>query len=611
LRQVVTRQATLSRHEVWMGAGLVAAFLVMVASTAWDLHLSHDSRVTIFVILLAVAAVDAALCVPPWTNLPQQSLLVFPLMLVVTEVVLASQTHGVAAYYTGFFTLGFVYIGLTQRRGTSFGFVVLVVPAWVYIQQGLAGAVWIRVLVATVIWVFVGEVVAGYASVHRARSDVLRKTAHTDILTGLASRLVMTQRIDKYIATSRLEPASLLVLDLDGFKAVNDAYGHSVGDELLVAIGQRIRANVSADDVIARLGGDEFAVLLDRCTPGEAILVAQRLIESVGRPIDLTRGSVAVTTSVGIVDLAVNASAQDALGDGDVAMYEAKLAGKNRYSLYKPEMAERIATRLKLGVELRTALERDQFEAHYQPVVQVETGEVVGFEALLRWNHPERGQLAAGAFIEVCEEIGLIVPLGKWILHEACRQAGRWQSEDPGRHLSMAVNLSSRQLFDTDLVTEVETALSASGLRGDVLVLEITERLLLVDSPFVLRQLDELKRLGVRIAIDDFGTGYSSLAYLRDFPVDILKIDRSFVEALDLDDQAVALAKSIVGIAEALQLDVIAEGMETREQVDVLYNIGCHVMQGFYFSEPKPAPELQECLARRYVIAGGHRSIRG
>jgi EAL domain-containing protein (putative c-di-GMP-specific phosphodiesterase class I) len=174
----------------------------------------------------------------------------------------------------------------------------------------------------------------------------------------------------------------------------------------------------------------------------------------------------------------------------------------------------------------------------------------------------------------------------------------------------MAVNLSSRQLFDTDLVAEVETALSASDLRGDVLVLEITERILLVDSPFVLRQLDELKRLGVRIAIDDFGTGYSSLAYLRDFPVDILKIDRSFVEALDLDDQAVALAKSIVGIAEALQLDVIAEGMETREQVDVLYNIGCHVMQGFYFSEPKPAPELQACLARRFVIAGGHRSVR-
>lgn len=593
-----------------MGAGLVAAFLVTVASTAWNLHVPHDSLVTTFVILLVVAVVDGALSVLPWTNLPQQSLLVFPLILVVTETALASHTDGVAAYYTGFFTLGFIYIGLTQPRGTSFGFVLLVVPAWIYSQQGLMGHVWIRVLVATVIWVLVGEVVAGYASVHRARSDVLRKTAHTDILTGLASRLVMTQRIDSFIASSQVEAASLLVLDLDGFKAVNDAYGHSVGDELLVAIGQRIRANVSADDVIARLGGDEFAILLERCTPGEAILVAQRLIESVGRPIDLTRGSVAVTASVGIVDLTMCPSAQDALGDGDVSMYEAKLAGKNRYSLYKPEMAERIAARLKLGVELRTALERDQFEAHYQPVVQVETGEVIGFEALLRWNHPERGQLAAGAFIEVCEEIGLIVPLGKWILHEACRQAGRWQSEDPGRHLSMAVNLSSRQLFDTDLVAEVETALSASDLRGDVLVLEITERILLVDSPFVLRQLDELKRLGVRIAIDDFGTGYSSLAYLRDFPVDILKIDRSFVEALDLDDQAVALAKSIVGIAEALQLDVIAEGMETREQVDVLYNIGCHVMQGFYFSEPKPAPELQACLARRFVIAGGHRSVR-
>lgn len=592
-----------------MGAGLVATFAALIASTAWDLHVSHDALITTFAILAIVVVVDVALCGLPWERLPQQSLLVFPLLLVVTEIALAARTDGVAAYFTGFFTLGFIYIGLTQPRGTSFGFAVLVVPSWIYSQQGLTGHLWIRVTVETVIWILVGEVVAGYASVHKARSDVLRKTAHTDILTGLASRLVMTQHIDNFIATPQVEEASLLVLDLDGFKAVNDAYGHSVGDELLVAIGRRIRRDVSADDVIARLGGDEFAILLERCTPAHAILVGQRLIESVSRPIDLTRGSVAVTASVGIVDLTRCASAQDALGDGDVAMYEAKLAGKNRYSLYKPEMAERIAARLKLGVELRTALEADQFEAHYQPVVQVETGEVVGFEALLRWNHPERGQLAAGAFIEVCEEIGLIVPLGKWILNEACRQAGRWQQEDPDRHLSMAVNLSSRQLFDTGLVAEVEKALSASDLRGDVLVLEITERLLLVDSPFVLRQLDELKRLGVRIAIDDFGTGYSSLAYLRDFPVDILKIDRSFVEALDRDDQAVALAKSIVGISEALRLDVIAEGMETRAQVDVLYKIGCHVMQGFYFSKPKPAAELRECLANRYAMAGSHRTV--
>lgn len=611
MRRFVERHETPSRHEVWLGAGLVGLFVLIVASTAWKLQVPHQALDTILIILLIVAVADVALCQLPWNELPQLTLLVFPLILVLTEVALAAHTDGVSAYYTGFFILGFVYIGLTQPRGTSFGFVLVVVPCWIYSQQGLASHGWIQVLVAMVIWILVGEAVAGYASVHKARSDVLRQTAHTDILTGLASRPVVMQRIDDFIATSGVADASLLVLDLDGFKAVNDAYGHGVGDELLVAIGQRIRANVSADDVIARLGGDEFAVLLERCTPGEAVLVSQRLIDSVSRPIDLTRGSVAVTASIGIVDLTVCANAQDALGDGDVAMYEAKLAGKNRYSMYKPEMAERIASRLKLGVELRTALESDQFEAHYQPVVQVETGEVVGFEALLRWNHPTRGQLAAGAFIEVCEEIGLIVPLGKWILNEACRQAGLWQSVDPSRHLSMAVNLSSCQLFDTDLVAEVEAALLASDLRGDALVLEITERLLLVDSPFVLRQLDRLKQLGVRIAIDDFGTGYSSLAYLRDFPVDILKIDRSFVEALDRDEQAVALAKSIVGICEALQLDVIAEGMETREQVNVLYNIGCHVMQGFYFSKPKPPAELGTSLANRYETAGLRPGFEG
>jgi EAL domain-containing protein (putative c-di-GMP-specific phosphodiesterase class I) len=264
-------------------------------------------------------------------------------------------------------------------------------------------------------------------------------------------------------------------------------------------------------------------------------------------------------------------------------------------------MQEQIASRLFLGAELRTALDEDQFEAHYQPVVEVESGDVVGFEALVRWNHPTRGPLAAGSFIDVCEEIGLVVPLGTWVLREACRQARRWQDEFPLCPFTMAVNLSARQLFDTDLVAAVTAALTDADLRGDQLVLEITERLLLVDSPFVLRQLAELKALGVRIAIDDFGTGYSSLAYLRDFPIDILKIDRSFVEALGRDDRAVALARSIVSIARSLDLEVIAEGTETEEQVDALVAIGCVVMQGYHFSKPKPPAELAACLVTPFV----------
>jgi diguanylate cyclase (GGDEF)-like protein len=523
-------------------------------------------------------------------------------LVVATETAIAANTNGVAANYTGFFTLAFIYIGLTQPRGTSVGFAVVVVPCWIYCQQGLTGNLWIRVPIATIIWILVGEVIAGYVWAGKAQRDALTRTAHTDVLTGLATRLVMLQQLEASIASSKAQAFSLLVLDLDGFKAVNDAFGHSVGDELLLVVAERVGANVSSHDVVARLGGDEFAVLLGECTPSEAIRVGERLIESVASPIELTRGSVAVTASVGIVDVGTCATPEDALRDADVAMYEAKVSGKNCLSVYRPDMAEQIAARLHLGAELRGALEEGQFEDNYQPIVQAETGELVGMAAVLRWNHPERGQLPADDFIDVCEELGLIVPLGKWILNQACRQASSWKVQDPSRHLSMAVNLSLRQLLDTNLVTEVKSALSVTDLGGDALVLEIAESAFLVDSPFVLRQLDGLKQLGVRIAIDDFATGYSSLAYLRDSPIDILKIDWRFVSVLDRDAQAVALAKTIIGIADALELDVIAEGVESKDQADILHNIGCHVMQGSHFSQPKPAPELQAYLDKRHPI---------
>ena len=283
----------------------------------------------------------------------------------------------------------------------------------------------------------------------------------------------------------------------------------------------------------------------------------------------------------------------------DVAMSEAKAAGKNRVSVFQADMQQRIESRLRLETELRVAVDEEQFEVYYQPSVNAETLETVGFEALIRWRHPSRGLLAASEFIDVCEDIGLVVPLGRWILRTACRHARLWQPIDPARRLTMAVNLSARQLFDTDMVTEVRNALAEFDLPGSALVLEITERLLLVDSPFVLRQLNELKELGIRIAIDDFGTGYSSLAYLRDFPIDILKIDRSFIEPLGDDRQAIALVRSIIGIAEALDLDVIAEGAETVAQVELLTQSGCMVIQGYYFGQPSPAEEIS-----RYFSAG-------
>jgi diguanylate cyclase (GGDEF)-like protein len=590
------RERWAGQTDVWMGAGLIWMFSLVVLSTAWALRSPGDNmRATVNVVIGAVIA-DFILLLLPWRRLPTRMLTVFPFLLVAMELALAATTSGFASDYTGFFTLAFIYIGLTQARGTPTLFALVVAPSWVYCQQGFTSQVGIRLPIALGVWILIGEVLAARAGQSRALTAELIEQASTDTLTGLASRLTMADRIDRSLSNNGGEPSSLLLLDLDGFKVINEAFGHAAGDELLVAVAERISACTTADDLVARLGGDEFAVYLPGCPLAHALGVGQRLVKVLAVPIELTRGSVGVTVSVGALDLGTCATAQQALQNVDVAMHHAKVSGQNRVSAFATDMQERIAARLRLESELRKAVDEDQFEVYYQPTVHAETRDTVGFEALVRWRHPQRGLLPAGEFIDVCEDMGLIVPLGNWILNTACQQASRWQPLDPARRLTMAVNLSARQLFDTDLVSEVREALATADLRGDALVLEITERLLLVDSPFVLRQLNELKGLGIRIAIDDFGTGYSSLAYLREFPIDILKIDRSFVEPLGEDHQAIALVRSIIGLAEALSLDVIAEGAETVAQVELLTQIGCSVIQGYYFGQPASAEEISGYL---------------
>jgi diguanylate cyclase (GGDEF)-like protein len=578
---------------VWLGAGLVSTLAVMMACTSWAIHVPPAALTRSFAILAIAMGVNVLLFLQPWGRLRSRTpLLLFPVLLLVTLLAIAADDQQLAASFTGVLTLAFIYIGLTQRPGTATLFIILATPVWIVCQENQKTAVGVRIPMVLIVWIVIGEVMAAHTSSSRARTDELVAQASNDALTGLAGRQAMTERIDKAIVEADERPSSLLVLDLDGFKAINDAYGHAVGDELLIIVAGRIRAHLAAADLLVRLGGDEFAAYLNGCDPASAIGVGQRLVDAVAGPIELSRGNVTVTASVGIIDLQECASSQDAMGGADVAMYEAKLKGKNRIAVFESDMRDRIAARFQLGAELRTAFEDSQFETFFQPTVETRTGEVTGYEALLRWHHPQRGLLAAGAFIEVCEESGLIMPLGTWILNAACRQVQQWRTQDPGHPISIAVNLASRQLLDVELVADVKAALRDSGLPGQALVLEITERVLLDDSRFVLHQLSELKALGVRIAVDDFGTGYSSLAYLRKFPIDILKIDRSFVEVLDDDRQAVALAKSIVGIADALELEVIAEGAETASQVAALSEMGCHVIQGFYFGHPMSADEL-------------------
>jgi diguanylate cyclase (GGDEF)-like protein len=480
-------------------------------------------------------------------------------------------------------------------------------PAWVLAQQHWTAGIGIKLLLSVAIWLLLSDVLAARTTRGRTNTKRLMAQANTDQLTGLASRLLLSDRIERLGTTPESSRSSLLFIDLDGFKTVNDTYGHAAGDELLVAVAERVRSTLRDGDLAARLGGDEFAVLLEGSDVIKATQVSNRMLSVLSGPISLTRGRVAVTASIGIVEIVPSATAEQVLRDADLAMYEAKSAGRNRLSIYERDMQSRMTGRLELETELRDALEADQFEVHYQPVVHMGTRAIVGAEALLRWRHPRRGLLLPEEFLATSEEIGLMEPLGDWILRQACHQAQQWQSIDPARAFTMAVNLSAPEMFAADLGVRVAQALEKAELPGKSLVLEITERVIMTDAALTRQRLEELRSLGVRIAVDDFGTGYSSLAYLREFPIDILKIDRSFVTPLGSDPQSLALLRSIVAIADALVLDVIVEGVETAAQAGILSGLGCHIAQGFHFGRPVSA---QEFGRRLDVIRESGDSVR-
>jgi diguanylate cyclase (GGDEF)-like protein len=575
-----------------MGVGLVVLYTAAVMITAFALRVSQDSVENDVVICSLAVSAGLAMILLPWNRLPNRYLVGFPIVVLGAELAVAAFSGDLPGELTGFFVLSFIYIGLTQPKGTATRFTVIVAPVWIYSQHDPLIHSMERLPIALAVWILAGELLASRTGTTKTHADQLAVQANTDSLTGLASRLPMMDCLNHFVQSSQRSPSALLLLDLDGFKEINDAFGHATGDQLLIVVGQRIQRLVRGADLVARLGGDEFAIFLNNCAPASAIAVGEALRRSILEPIALERGSVTVSASIGLVSLDDYFSAEDALRDVDVAMYEAKAAGKGHLSVFETDMQERCAHRLQREIELRTAFDKGQFELHYQPTVNTESQEIVGFEALLRWNHPTEGRLPASGFVSACEDMGLIVPLGTWILHQACRQIREWQPLDPGRRLTMSVNLSPRQILDDGIVKCVSDALAEAELPGSSLILEITERILLVDSPVVLQRLDALKALGVRIALDDFGTGYSSLAYLREFPIDILKIDRSFVTPLDESPKAVALARAIIAIAEALDLDVVAEGAETAGQVEALSRCGCFMIQGHYFAMPDSAANI-------------------
>jgi len=434
------------------------------------------------------------------------------------------------------------------------------------------------------------------------RLEQLTRQAFRDPLTNLPNRALFMDRLTHGLtrAQRRHEHLAVLFLDLDRFKVVNDTLGHTVGDQLLVEVSRRLTSALRPGDTVARLGGDEFGILLEDVADAEtAETVALRVEESMGKPYHFEGREVFVTASIGIaLSSAKLGLPEEILRDADLAMYHAKAKGKARHEVFDGSMSAPALDRMDLEMDLRSAISRHEFRLHYQPILRLDTGKITEVEALIRWQHEKRGLLQPDEFIGLTEETGLIVPIGQWVLSEACRQARVWQIEYPTTPpLVMSVNLSAKQFQNPKLVEEITQALDESGLAASCLKLEITESTVMQDAPVTLTKLNELKGLGVRLAIDDFGTGYSSLGYLKRFPVDTLKIDRSFVKGLSPDGGDSAIVRAVVTVAKSLNMDVTAEGVETEGQLAELRALGCDRWQGFLFARPVSPERVAPLLA--------------
>jgi diguanylate cyclase (GGDEF)-like protein/PAS domain S-box-containing protein len=431
--------------------------------------------------------------------------------------------------------------------------------------------------------------------------EELERRAFFDSLTGLPNRAVFRDRLDHALARAARvgDPLTVLLLDLDGFKVVNDSLGHDAGDELLIAVAGRLEGCMRSGDTVARLGGDEFAILLeDAASEESAVALAKRLLEALAPPFDLRGREVFIGASIGItLHGGVTGLPDELIRNADAAMYSAKGAGKGRWAVFQPAMHRRNLEFFEVQADLQRALVRGEFVLHYQPIVDLETGQLEGVEALARWHHPTRGLIMPGGFIPVAEETGMIVPLGVWVLGEACRQATDWRDRFPSASgLVMNVNLSTRQLFEPDLISRVAQILAETAMEPSTLILEITEGSLMQEVGLTAAKLHALKELGTRLAIDDFGTGSSSLGYLRQFPIDVLKIDKSFVDDLGQGSDASALVRTIIELARSLRLGVVAEGIETVEQLAELQRAGCDSGQGYLFAKPLVREDVEELL---------------
>jgi len=433
------------------------------------------------------------------------------------------------------------------------------------------------------------------------REEELAFLATHDPLTGLPNRTLILDRVEQMLARSARNqaPVAALFIDLDNFKTINDTLGHGVGDQLLCAVAARLEGVVRQVDALGRLGGDEFVVIAEELSlDAGPELVAERLLEALKHPFKLGENEetrLTVTASIGVA-AGQRASAEELLRDADIAMYNAKWDGKNRYAVFESGMQDTVQDRMELDMDLREALDRGEFFLAYQPTFTLSDMTATGVEALIRWKHPTRGIVQPDAFIPLLEETGLITEVGRWVLREACRQGAAWR--DAGYQIAMAVNVSGRQLDTDELLADIEGALSDSGLAAGALTIEITETTLMRNIEETARRLAEIKRLGVRIAIDDFGTGYSSLAHLQRFPVDALKIDRSFISGLRGNKEGETLIHTLVQLGKALSIETFAEGIEQQDELSLLKDEHCDNGQGFLFARPLDVAAIESFFPR-------------
>jgi diguanylate cyclase (GGDEF)-like protein/PAS domain S-box-containing protein len=492
---------------------------------------------------------------------------------------------------------------LVRRDGVEFGIEDSAAP--IHDQHGLAtGAV----------------IVFHDVSVARAMGAEMSHLAQHDILTNLPNRTLLQDRLTHAIATASRNGIrmAVLFLDLDGFKHINDSLGHATGDRLLQLMAKRLLATVRTSDTVSRLGGDEFVILLSEVAhAGDAGVKAGKILSALSAPFEIEQNTLRVTASIGVTTYPEDGqSAELLMRNADLAMYKAKEKGRSNYQFFEKGMNVRAVERQSIEGSLRCALERDEFVLHYQPKIDLKTGEITGVEALIRWWHPERGLVGPLQFISIAEDCGLMLPIGNWVLRESCRQAKAWQ--DAGLPpMEMAVNVSSVQFRNDEFLDGISTILRETGLEPRYLELELTESVLMQHAEFSVPLLQKLKAMGLRLAIDDFGTGYSSLSYLRQFPIDTLKVDQSFIHEINADTDEATIISAVINMGCRMKHRVIAEGVETAEQLAFLRAHGCDEGQGFYFGQPMPAEEMSKLLDLgmtltipfdgRYIDAGSQR----